>query len=459
MGRRWSPAPARASRSRRIPRRGSRGSRSWSRPRSRTPRRERRWGGSPTSRPRCVGWRRWWRRGRRRRTSSRRSSRRSASAAAAPTSRGMVRYESDDSVIGVAGWSRADDQALRGRHAVLARGRERRRPGPSERPSRARSTTTPRPRPDRAMRPQRLGHPLVGRRPDRRRRPPLGRVIAASQQRDAAARRTRRRSIAEFTELVATAIANVRGADGAGGVAGAARRGGRRRAPAGGPRPARRRPAAPGPHDHHAQAGAPGARARGADGPALVGTRRSTTRSARTVELRELAHGILPAVLTQRRAARGRRRAGVADAGAGRDRRVGRPAPAAVEATAYFVVAEALTNVAKHARAGHAEVTARIEDGTLRRRGPRRRRRRRPARRQRPHGARRTGSPRSTAALRVESPADGGTLVAADHPAAAVRCLIRGPAPGWQADGGRRGLRAVQRSWRRRARRPATARG
>jgi signal transduction histidine kinase len=39
--------------------------------------------------------------------------------------------------------------------------------------------------------------------------------------------------------------------------------------------------------------------------------------------------------------------------------------PAAVEATAYFVVAEGLTNVAKHAGAGHAEVTARIEDGTL----------------------------------------------------------------------------------------------
>jgi glucose-6-phosphate-specific signal transduction histidine kinase len=30
-----------------------------------------------------------------------------------------------------------------------------------------------------------------------------------------------------------------------------------------------------------------------------------------------------------------------------------------------FVVAEALTNVAKHARAGHAEVTARIEDSTV----------------------------------------------------------------------------------------------
>ncbi len=40
--------------------------------------------------------------------------------------------------------------------------------------------------------------------------------------------------------------------------------------------------------------------------------------------------------------------------------------PAPVEATAYFVVAEALTNMAKHASAGHAEVVARIEDGMLR---------------------------------------------------------------------------------------------
>jgi signal transduction histidine kinase len=84
-----------------------------------------------------------------------------------------------------------------------------------------------------------------------------------------------------------------------------------------------------------------------------------------TAELRELAHGILPAALTQ-----GGLRAGV-DTLASRmpvpveiDVSVGR-LPAAVEATAYFVVAEALTNVAKHARAGHAEVTARLEDGTL----------------------------------------------------------------------------------------------
>jgi signal transduction histidine kinase len=84
-----------------------------------------------------------------------------------------------------------------------------------------------------------------------------------------------------------------------------------------------------------------------------------------TVEVRELAHGILPSVLT-----RGGLYAGVealasrmpvpVDNGVS----VGR-LPAPVEATAYFVVAEALTNVAKHARAGHAEVMARVEDGAL----------------------------------------------------------------------------------------------
>ncbi|MEA2281823.1 MAG: hypothetical protein QOK21_2430 [Solirubrobacteraceae bacterium] len=84
-----------------------------------------------------------------------------------------------------------------------------------------------------------------------------------------------------------------------------------------------------------------------------------------TGELRELAHGILPPVLTH-----GGLHAGV-EALASRMPvpvenavTVGR-LPAAVEATAYFVVAEALTNVAKHAHARHAEVTARIEHGTL----------------------------------------------------------------------------------------------
>jgi signal transduction histidine kinase len=83
-------------------------------------------------------------------------------------------------------------------------------------------------------------------------------------------------------------------------------------------------------------------------------------------ELRELAHGIMPAILT-----RGGLASGV-DALVSRSPvpvRVGVPEDrfsAEVEATAYFVMAETLTNVAKHARAQSAEVVARIDDGALR---------------------------------------------------------------------------------------------
>jgi signal transduction histidine kinase len=83
------------------------------------------------------------------------------------------------------------------------------------------------------------------------------------------------------------------------------------------------------------------------------------------VELRELAHGMLPTVLT-----RGGLRAGV-DAMVARldlpvevrvpDERF----PAEIEASAYFIVAEALTNVVKHAHARRAEVTASVNDGLL----------------------------------------------------------------------------------------------
>jgi signal transduction histidine kinase len=83
-------------------------------------------------------------------------------------------------------------------------------------------------------------------------------------------------------------------------------------------------------------------------------------------ELRELAHGILPAALT-----RGGLRAGV-EALTSRillpvtvDVNVGR-LPAGVEATAYFVISEALTNVVKHADATGAQVLARVEDEQLR---------------------------------------------------------------------------------------------
>jgi signal transduction histidine kinase len=103
-----------------------------------------------------------------------------------------------------------------------------------------------------------------------------------------------------------------------------------------------------------------------ADGaPALVDEALGHAEAA-TAELRALAHGFLPSVLTS-----GGLRAGV-DALAARmpvpiENRVSvERLPPAIEATAYFIVAEALTNVAKHAQAQRAEVTALVEDGILR---------------------------------------------------------------------------------------------
>jgi PAS domain S-box-containing protein len=152
----------------------------------------------------------------------------------------------------------------------------------------------------------------------------------------------------------------------------------------------------------------------GNDAPALV-TEALDQAAKATTELRELAHGILPSVLTH-----GGLRAGLEALGSRMslpveiDVSVGR-LPAAVEATAYFVAAEALTNVEKHARAGRAAVTARVEDGTLRVQ----------VRDDGVGGARLDGSGLIGLAdrlavlngrLRVESPADGGTLVAAEIP-------------------------------------------
>jgi PAS domain S-box-containing protein len=84
-----------------------------------------------------------------------------------------------------------------------------------------------------------------------------------------------------------------------------------------------------------------------------------------TEELRELVHGILPAVLT-----RGGLQAGVRSLVSRLDLPVAIDvAPdrlsAEVEASAYFIVAEALTNVVKHAHAHHARVTASVGEGTL----------------------------------------------------------------------------------------------
>jgi GAF domain-containing protein len=83
-------------------------------------------------------------------------------------------------------------------------------------------------------------------------------------------------------------------------------------------------------------------------------------------ELSELAHGVLPSVLT---------REGLHAAVNALVSRVSLPVkvnvsierlPAGIEATAYFVVSEALTNVVKHARASGATVTASVERGQLR---------------------------------------------------------------------------------------------
>jgi signal transduction histidine kinase len=96
--------------------------------------------------------------------------------------------------------------------------------------------------------------------------------------------------------------------------------------------------------------------------PALGALIESASKEAREAitELRELARGIHPAVLTQ---------AGLAGAVQALAERSPVPAtitevpqqrfPAAIEATAYFVVSEALANVAKHSQASTALVTIR----------------------------------------------------------------------------------------------------
>jgi PAS domain S-box-containing protein len=133
------------------------------------------------------------------------------------------------------------------------------------------------------------------------------------------------------------------------------------------------------------------------------------------VELRELAHGILPDVLT---------RGGLPAAVDGLASRMPVPVevtvavdrlPTPVEATAYFIVAEALTNVAKHARATAATVRAHVEDGILELE----------VRDDGVGGALPDGSGLVGLAdrlavldgqLRVDSPIGGGTLVTADIP-------------------------------------------
>jgi signal transduction histidine kinase len=275
----------------------------------------------------------------------------------------MERYESDGTVTGVAAWSRREDPELAvGRRfalegaSIAARVRETGRPvrvdsfadetGPIAEEARALGISSS------------VGCPIVvdGR---------VWGVIAASSKGEKAFPGDTETRIAEFTELVATAIANAESreeliASRARVVAAAdeARRRIQRNL-----------------HDGAQQRlvnatitlklakkaldeGDP--KAESLVDEALDHSERATE------ELRELSHGLLPSVL-----ARGGLRAGV-------DSLVSRmPLPVEtdvcderfapqIEASAYFIVSEALTNVVKHAGAGRASVRADADGGLLR---------------------------------------------------------------------------------------------
>jgi signal transduction histidine kinase len=101
-----------------------------------------------------------------------------------------------------------------------------------------------------------------------------------------------------------------------------------------------------------------------ADAEALMAEALASAEQA-TAELRELAHGILPSVLTHSGL-----RAGVEAFVSRLDLPVDvdvltERLPTDIEASAYFIVAEALTNVVKHARATRAKVRAALDDDVL----------------------------------------------------------------------------------------------
>jgi signal transduction histidine kinase len=91
----------------------------------------------------------------------------------------------------------------------------------------------------------------------------------------------------------------------------------------------------------------------------------ATDLGAVSQELREISHGLHPAVLSKGLASAlktlGRRSAVPVELDIGVDVQV----PERVEVAAYYVVAEALTNAAKHARASKVDVCVDTEGATL----------------------------------------------------------------------------------------------
>jgi signal transduction histidine kinase len=97
-----------------------------------------------------------------------------------------------------------------------------------------------------------------------------------------------------------------------------------------------------------------------------VGEAHALAKEALT-ELRELIRGIHPQILTERGLpAAARDIAGRCPVPTDLDLDLPGRLPAAVEQTAYYVTAEALTNIARHSGADRCRVTARCRDGVLR---------------------------------------------------------------------------------------------
>jgi hypothetical protein len=139
------------------------------------------------------------------------------------------------------------------------------------------------------------------------------------------------------------------------------RRGRHCRAAPPGAQPARRRPAAARRAVADAAAGA-GPLRKDPDGPRAARERAGRAQLA-LEELRELARGIHPAVLSDRGLGRRSRRCRALAGPVTLDRTPPDRLPAPVEAAAYFVVAEALTNVAKYAQASQAHVSVSRRNG------------------------------------------------------------------------------------------------
>ena len=244
--------------------------------------------------------------------------------------------------------------------------------------------------------------------------------------------------IAYFAELAAQALANAQAREELGRVARPHRPGGRRGAPAAGAQPARRRAAAARVAGADAAAGgAPASRRRG-----LETAGEELTHALQ--ELRELARGIHPAVLTERglepavRALADRAPVPV-ELTVELEERL--PGPA--EAAAYYVVSEALTNVAKYADASHVRVPHRRADGGAAHRGRRRRRGRRQRRTAAPAcAASPTASRRSAAASRStarSAPAPPSAPIPLEHPGLSdalgclgIRAVAREGESGWR---------------------------